>query len=474
MKRSRRSFLRNVGLGAAALGVSPHLPAERRTPPRPNIVFILVDDLSWSDVGAYGSRYCETPHLDHFARESLRFTNGYCPAPICSASRAAVLTGQSPARLHFEFVSKPRNAPLPSGKKLIQPSHVQDLPLSATTFSEALKSTGYATGCVGKWHLTQRNDRYLGYGRTHGPAQQGFDYAAEDRGAHPYSYQDREFAAFEPGQYPTDATTENAIRFLKRNRDRPFLLYFSNYFPHRPVHTRCRWLYEKYRDKATDGRSEGRIMYGAFVETMDHYLGQFFRALDDLGLSETTFVVFLSDNGGHPADTSNLPLRGCKWTLYEGGVRVPFMIRWPGIVEPASTCEVPVTGTDLFPTFCELAGAEADPAVPLDGTSLLPLLKGKREDLGRNSLYWHFPYYHPPRGYEGTKPCSSIRKGNLKLIHFYEDSRNELYDLSNDLGEQRDLSGKWPERTQELERDLFTYLKSVEARLPRADPSYSR
>ena len=215
-------------------------------------------------------------------------------------------------------------------------------------------------------------------------------------------------------------------------------------------------------------------MYGAFVETMDHYLGQFFRALDDLGLTETTFVVFLSDNGGHPGDTSNLPLRGCKWTLYEGGVRVPFIIRWPGIVEPGSTCEVPVTGTDLFPTFCELAGAEPDPALTLDGTSLVPLAEGQARGSGSGLALLALSLL--PSSLEATKarqPCSSIRKGNLKLIHFYEDSRNELYDLSDDLGEQRDLSRKWPERAQELERDLFAYLESVEARLPRPAPSYA-
>ena len=235
MKHSRRAFLKSVSGGATALSASRVLPAPEASPLKPNIVFIFVDDLSWSDVGAYGSRYCETPHLDGFAREGLRFTNGYCPAPICSASRAAVLTGQSPARLHFEFVSKAKDSVPPSDRKLIQPTYIQDLPLAATTFAEALKPTGLFSGCVGKWHLTQQNDRYLGYGKTHGPAQQGFDYSAEDRGAHPYTYENREFEDFEAGEYPRDATTENAIRFLRMNRERPFILYFSNYFPHRPV-----------------------------------------------------------------------------------------------------------------------------------------------------------------------------------------------------------------------------------------------
>ena len=264
-------------------------------------------DLGWSDLGSYGSPYCETPNLDRFAREGLRFTDGYCPAPICSASRAAVLTGQSPARLHFEYVSKAKGTPPPPGEKLIPPTHVQDLPLSAITFAEALKPAGLATGCVGKWHLTQQNDRYLGYGSTHGPAQQGFDYAAEDRGAHPYTYKDRTFGEFKPGEYPRDATTENAIRFLEMNQERPFVLYFSNYFPHGPVHTRCRWLYDKYQDKATAGMSERRVMYGAFVETMDHYLGQFFRAMDDLGLTERTFVVFRPITGEIPSPPPTFP-----------------------------------------------------------------------------------------------------------------------------------------------------------------------
>ncbi len=473
MKQSRRTFLKNAGRGSTALSLSRYLSAGEATPLKPNIVFIFVDDLSWSDVGAYGSRYCETPNLDRFAQEGLRFTDGYCPAPICSASRAAVLTGRSPARLHFEFVSKAKGSAPPAAKRLIQPSYIQDLPLSAITLAEVLRPTGLTTGCVGKWHLTQQNNRYLGYGKTHGPAQQGFDYTAEDRGAHPYTYENREFGDLKPGEYPGDATTENAIHFMKMNRERPFVLYFSNYFPHRPVHTRCKWLYDKYREKATADMSEKRIMYGAFVETMDHYLGQFFQAMDDLGLADKTFVVFLSDNGGNPEDTSNLPLRGCKWTLYEGGVRVPFMVRWPGVVEPASTSDLPVMGTDLFPTFCELAGVQPDPTVPLDGLSLVPLLKGEREDLGRKSLYWHFPYYHPPEGYEGTTPCSAIRKGSFKLVHFYEDHRNELYDLAEDLGEQKDLSRDLHEKTRELQDNLFAYLQSVNARLPRLDPNYS-
>ncbi len=467
---TRRAFVQSMGTVGAAASLPYWLQGRNEfAGSKPNIVLIWVDDLSWADVGAYGSRFCETPNLDRFAAQGMRFTDGYAPSPICSASRAAVLTGQSPARLHFEFVSKPRGWTHFENSKLVEPPVTADLPLEAITFAEALKPAGYRTGCVGKWHLTQSNDRYLGYGATHGPAQQGFDYAAEDRGAHPYTYEAQTFGDFADGEFPHDATTANAIRFLKADAKSPFLLYFSNYYPHRPVHTKCKWLYDKYKAKAQlmGIDSEKRIMYGAFVEMMDHYIGQFLKALDDLGLGENTIVFFTSDNGGNPEDTSNHPLRGNKWMLYEGGIREPFMVRWPGRIRTGSVSHEPVIATDLFPTFCDLAGIDPLGLGPLDGMSLLPLLQSPSSTLNREDLIWHFPNYHPPKGYAGTSPCSAIRHRDFKLIYTYEDERSELYNLAHDIGETRDLAQELPDMRTQLQTALFAYLSSVDARLPK-------
>ena len=443
--------------------------AEASTIRKPlNFVVITVDDLGWADPGCYGNTFIDTPNLDRLSAQGLRFSQGYSASPICSPSRASQLTGRSPARLHFEFVTKEDDAPHPNDTKLIQPPWPRDLPLEEVMIGEIMGRAGYATGFVGKWHLTQNNDRYLGYGPTHGPANHGFAFTAEDRGAHPYTYEERTFEDFQAGEYVADATTKNAIRFLKKNRERPFLLWYASYFPHRPVHTRLKWLYEKYCSRAPEGKTGDQIMFGAFVETMDHYIGELLEAIDDLGLAESTVVMFTSDHGGDPRDSTGELLRGSKWTLYEGGVRVPFLVRWPGVVPTGTVSEVPVMGTDILPTVCELAGLQPHPAIPLDGISFAQVLRGNEEvhRQKRDTLFWHFPFYHPPFGYEGTSPCSAIRKGNDKLIHFYEDDHLELFDLEEDVEEQFDLAKAEPAKAGELREELSEHLRSVEARMP--------
>lgn len=456
----------------------------------PNILFILADDLGYADLGCYGNTFCDTPNLDKLASEGMRFTNGYAAAPICSASRVGTLTGKTPARLGFEFVTKNEDDYAPTwaerftDKKLIPPVYTLNLPLEENTIPETLNPLGYTTGMTGKWHVNAHYKRYLGWSPTHGPQAQGFEWAREGFGAHPYSYPKKERATFGDyalGQFPTDDLTEHAIGFLKEHREKPFFLMVSHYYVHTPVDTKCKWLVEKYTARAEGTHDKKRIAYGAFVETLDHYVGQLLDALDELGLAENTLVVFTSDNGGHPEFAFNAPLRGSKWNLYEGGIRLPFIARWPGVVEAGSTSDVPVSSTDLLPTFHDVAGETGGNNADIDGTSFAPVLRGESAHaLDGRKFYWHFPYYHPERGYDDkpakigiedgyvsqTEPQSAIRQGDYKLLYFWEDKRNELYNLAEDVSEQHDLAAAMPEKAATLEAELLGYLEHVGARLP--------
>lgn len=456
---------------------------------QPNIVFILADDLGWRDLGCYGSPWHETPHLDRLAREGMRFTDAYAPAPICSASRAAILTGKTPARLGFEFVTKnPTDRP-PSKYALLPPPYTLNLPLAEISLAEMLSPAGYRSGFFGKWHLNQHHGGYLGWSPTHGPLAQGFAAGDAEFGSHPYEYLKRDgrgFGAFADGEFPPDALTDKAITFLRAHRDGRFFLQISHYFVHDPIHTRAQWLLEKCRRKLPTGAGEDRAAFAAMVEMLDHLVGRMLRALDELGLAQNTAVVFMSDNGGHPDYSANGPLRGSKWNLYEGGIRVPLIVRWPGVVKPGAICAEPITGCDLFPTFRELAGAGAD-SMERDGRSLVPLLRGGTPPAQPRPLVWHFPYYHPEKGFEKapatigvndfvtsqTRPHSAIRLGSHKLLHFYEGSRDELYNLPADAGEQHDLAATQPVRARELRELLEGYLKRVHARLPEPNPHFS-
>ena len=272
---------------------------------------------------------------------------------------------------------------------------------------------------------------------------------------------------------------------MKQNRQNPFFLFVSHYYVHTPLGTPCQWLIDKYRIRSAGKYSEKRIQYGAFVETMDYYVGQLLNSLNELGLADNTLVVLTSDNGGHPEFAFNAPLRGSKWNLYEGGVRVPMIVRWPQVVRKASLCNNPITQMDFLPTFNELAGVQSKPVKELDGESIVPLLyqrDGKR--FKHRSLYWHFPNYHPETNFDQCKseigiedgyisrttPQSAIREGEYKLIYFYESKKSELYHLTKDIGEQNDLSQTMPEKSRVLQEKLFSYLNSVDARLPRKNP----
>jgi uncharacterized sulfatase len=454
-----------------------------------NIVLLLADDLAWSDLGCYGHPWHETPNLDSLAKHGMRFTDAYAPAPICSASRASILTGKTPARLHFEFVTKqePGRQRIEPAQPLHAPPFTLNLPLAEITLAEILNRADYDTAFFGKWHVNAHYERYLGWSPTHGPVAQGFRTAVEDFGSHPYAYRGnpdaRPPAIDVPGEIPADSLTERAVGFLKSARGRPCFLMLSHFFVHTPVETPCRWMIDKYEREIPieSPNREQRLRYAAFVETLDHHVGRLLAALDDAGLRNNTLVVFTSDNGGHPEYAGNRPLRGSKWNLYEGGIRVPFLVRWPGRVPAESVCGTPVIGYDLLPTFAEVAGVSAQIAsITLDGRSLLPLFQSPDAELDRD-LYWHFPYYHPEGVLFGrslpeigiddfavsqTRPQSAVRRGRYKGLYFYESDILEVYDLETDPGEQRDLRKASPELASGLRRSLTSALEHAQARYP--------
>jgi len=470
------------------MGVWSSAAAQKTTSRPPNILLIYADDLGYSDLHCYGKEYgadfIETPHLDKLASQSMKFTNAYASAPLCSPSRAALLTGKSPARLNFEFVTKyPQDqyrwadtawTNKFKNKALIPPPFTLNLPLEEVTVAEMLKTAGYTTALVGKWHVASHHQVYNGWNPEFGPQKQGFDWAEDATGA--WGRANR-YGKLKEGEFPEDELTTKAVSYLKKKHEKPFFLFVSHYYVHAPLDTTLEWLIGKYTVKAEKmglHYSAKRIRYAAFVEAFDHYVGQLLEAVD-----ENTMVVFTSDNGGMPEFAFNRPLRGSKWNLYEGGVRVPMLIRYPGVVPANSVCSTPVIQTDFFPTFRELATGESSDS--MDGTSFVSLLKGSGQ-LKNRSMIWHLPYYHPegnPKnkapdeigvedGYiSATYPQSALRKGKYKLLYFYEDKRVELYDLENDIREQNDLSSSDPATATRLKEELLAYLEKVKARLPR-------
>ena len=482
---SRRSFLKMLGHGTVVFATRSLAVASSDSHDfkKPNIILVLVDDLGYGDLGCYGHPWHETPHLNTLAREGMTFTHAYAPAPICSASRASILTGRSPARLHFEFVTKdkPGRQEIRPRQPLVTPPFTLDLPLEEKTIPEYLNEAGYRTAFFGKWHLNKHHGGYLGWSPTHGPRQQGFQYAVEDFGSHPYGYDKGRIPVVkDKGSIPPDLLTEQAVDFLKQKHEQPFFLMLSHFYVHTPIQPSCQWLLDKYQSKvpAESTHRARRVAYGAFVELLDAYIGRILSTLDETGLRDNTLVIFTSDNGGHPQYTSNQPLRGSKWNLYEGGIRIPLLARWPGVIREVSVCEIPVIGYDFLPTFTEIAGRTV-PTKGIDGASLLPLFYDPTKALNRD-LYWHFPYYHPERGFaealkeigiddfavSQTRPHSAIRRDTYKFLYFYEDKHVELYNLKKDPGEQNDLSQSQPQTAVLLNEALQQRLKMVRARFP--------
>ena len=414
---------------------------------QPNIILILADDLGINDLHCYGRKEHATPNLDALAASGLRFTSAYTAQPICSPARAALLTGKAPARLHLtNFLPGRADAP---AQKLLQPVIEGQLPLEEKTSAEYLREAGYRTAMFGKWHLG---------GDGYGPAEQGFDVVAmppaNSRPTEP------------EGGKSEFAITQTAVEFIEANREQPFFCYIAHHTPHIPLAA---------RPAAVEQHTAAfHPVYAAMIQTMDDAVGQVLRKVDELGLAERTIIIFTSDNGGlhvlefpgTPA-THNTPFRAGKGYLYEGGLRVPLIVRWPGVIEADRVVETPVLLTDLMPTLLEAAGINAATTVgPLDGRSLLGLWRG--EELPDMPLFWHFPHYTN----QGGRPAGAIRLGDWKLIENFEDGSLELYDLARDCGELKNLAEQEPQRVADLQQRLAQWRGRVGAQMPQPNPEF--
>jgi len=487
----------------------------------PNIIIFLVDDLGWRDLGCYGSSFYETPNIDQLAKEGVRFSQAYAACHVCSPTRASILTGKYPARLHLtDWLGGRRDYDF---QKLRMPKHVQHLPAKEKTLAEALKSHGYNTAIFGKWHLGEE---------PFGPISQGFDVQIPRNwnkgwpraGYHaPFKFDGIEE---KEGDYLTDRLTDEALKYIETNKDEPFFLYFSHFAVHDPIQGR-KDLVKKYQKKlAAMPKPQGpafvlegnpddpnplsrkqldtlskkpshkgykvlpqrtvkikqhqdNIEFAAMVETVDESLGRVVAKLKKLRLSDNTIIVFFSDNGGMSganfgkpnrvvSDTqldkafasSNLPLRGAKGWLYEGGIRVPMIVKWPDHGEKGTVCEVPVISTDIYPSLLEMAGLPAVPKQHRDGVSFVPALQG--EAFQRNAIYWHFPHYS---NHGMQSPGGAIRLGDYKLLEYFENSTVQLFNLKDDPGEQNDLAKTEPKKARELLRMLHSWRKDVSAQV---------
>ncbi len=454
---NRRQFL-------GALTVAPTMMAQ--TTPKPNVILVLLDDLGWRDFGVYGSKYYETPELDRLARDGVRFTQAYAACPVCSPTRASIMTGKYPARLHLtDWI--PGRKQWPTSKLLFVPFE-QQLPLAETTIAEVLKPLGYRTASTGKWHLG-------GNGFT--PDHQGFDVnvGGNERGSLPSFFGPFRVPGLEnttKDDYISEVLTDAADKFIEdsANAKQPFFLYMPHYLVHLPLNARAA-LIDKYKTKFGD-KPWPDPTYAAMVEHFDKSLGKLRTKLDQLGIAKNTIIIVTSDNGGlrHEGKnqkliTDNSPLRAGKGHVYEGGIREPLIVYWPGVTKAGTVSDAQVCSIDLLPTIAEIAGARKPDGI--DGLSFAALLKGGAAP-AREALYWHYPHYSN----QGGPPAGAIRKGDWKLIEFYEDGRLELFNLRNDISERQNLINREPKRAAELHAMLQKWRKDVNATMPQVNPKY--
>jgi arylsulfatase A len=430
---------------------------------KPNIILILADDLGWTDLAGFGSDLNETPALDQLAREGMKFTQNYSACTVCSPTRAALMTGKYPARLHItDWIP----GLMPDNPKLLVPEWTKFLPHSETTLAEVFKAAGYTTASIGKWHLG---------GEAYYPMTQGFDVniAGTDKPAPPSYYAPWKIPTLlegKEGDYLTDRLGDEAVKFIEHAKDKPFFLYMPHFAVHTPIQGRAD-LVQKYEKKVKEGMTHKNAAYAAMTESMDTTVGLIRKKLADLKLTERTIIVFTSDNGARIPTTSNKPLRYGKASAYEGGVRVPLIVYWPGVTKPGSVSEAPVITMDLFPTIVEAAGVPRGAAQPLDGISLVPLLRAGGGRIARDTLFWHYPHHqHYQQG--GATPYGAIRSGDFKLIEFFNDMKTELYNIREDIGEQRDLASSQPKKVAELRQQLHAWRKEVGAQMGPPNPKY--
>ena len=479
---TRRVFLRTVfgGFTTALLRPCPFLRAASMQKSPLNFVFFLIDDFGWMDIGANNPHcFYETPNIDRLARSGTNFTDGYAANPVCSPTRYSIMTGKYPSRVDatnwFSGKRSGRFNPAPLNDKM---------PLQEHTLAEALKEHGYKTAFIGKWHL--------GSEEKYWPENQGFDVniggwaVGSPRGGYFAPFDNPRLGDYPEGSHLPKVLTDESLKLLERYRNEPFLLYLAFYSVHTPLQGRDDLIakYKAKRERLLDAnekefgpeeqawpvnnKRQVRIrqchaVYGAMVEAMDEQIGRVLDKLDELGIADHTAVVFMSDNGGlstsEGSPTSNLPLRGGKGWLYEGGIREPFLIRWPGVTKPGYQCDVPVVSTDFYPTILDMAGLPLKKNQHLDGVSLVPLLKG-RTRIERDAIYWHYPHYSNQGGFPG----GAIRMDDWKLIERLEDGQVHLYNLKLDIGERQDLASEYPQRVEQMRSKLHAWYKQVDAK----------
>ena len=455
-----------------------------------NVVFFLVDDLGWTDLAFNGSSFYETPNVDRLAKTGMFFSNGYAACPVCSPTRASIMTGKYPNRLDITTYISPNGGNQPEKWRrntvLLPPKYADRMPLKEVTMAEAFKENGYATFFAGKWHLGPEG---------HFPEDQGFDInrGGLERGG-PYGgkryfspYGNKRLKDGPEGEHLPDRLATETCKFIESNKDKPFFAYLSFYSVHTPLMARAD-LRDKYRELNAKRDIEGPLwgkegnrklrlvqehaVYAGMVEAMDQAVGKVIKKLDELGVADNTAIVFMSDNGGlstsegHP--TSNLPLRAGKGWIYEGGIREPMIIYWPGVTKAGSTCTQPVISTDFYPTLLDMAGLKLKPKQHVDGKSLTPLLRG--EKMNRGPLYWHFPHY----GNQGGPPSAAIRAEQWKLIRRFEDDSFEFYNLNDDIGEKKNLikDSRQEARIELMKKMLDKWLKETDSKMPTRNPKF--
>ena len=445
-----------------------------------NVVLIVVDDLGWADLGCYGADLHQTPNIDRFCQTGMKFTNAYAAAPVCTPTRASIMTGMHPARLHMTIWHEASADP-PLNQPLVPPITHGNLALHHTTLAERLHGAGFQTAHVGKWHLGT-----AGYY----PELQGFDmniggsfWGCPPTFFYPYRgpFGSRKEMRYVPrmeggqaGEYLTDRLTNEALEFIAQAGKKPFFLNLCYYTVHTPIEGK-QDLAAKYENQVEDAHHHKNAHYAAMVESLDQNVGRVLNELKRLGIDDQTLVVLASDNGGFVNEwrgkvvTSNHPLRSGKGSLYEGGTRIPLIVRWPSVTQPGSVSHEPVTTCDFYPTIGDVLSLpwNETESPPVDGLSLVELLKDPASRLEREALFWHYPHYYPT-----TEPVSSIRSGDWKLLEFHRDHRLELYNLRKDLGESANLARTHPEKAAQLQTKLEAWRKQVDAQMPAINPNF--
>jgi arylsulfatase A-like enzyme len=428
-------------------------------------VYILADDLGWTDVGCQGTKYYVTPNIDKLAADGLRLTSFY-HSQNCAPTRAALMSGQYAPRTGIYTVGSLERGN-EKDRKMTVPQNATQLSLEVKTLADAAKDAGYVTGMFGKWHLGEKGPYH--------PGKRGFDEAIVSMGKH-FNFATNPKVPVPPGAYLADFLTDHAEKFIEKNKDRPFFLYLPHFGVHSPLEAK-KELIEKYAKKAPVGGHHNPV-YAAMIESIDQSVGRIVAKLEALKLTGNTIVIFASDNGGvggyqdagvrARSTTNNFPLRGGKGMLYEGGLRVPFILRWPGHIPPGRSSDIPCAHVDMFPTLVELAGKKTLTKQPLDGVSLVKLWKNPDSKLEREAIYFHFPgYLEGEKSAWRTTPCGMMRAGDFTLLEFFEDGRLELYNVKEDIGQKKNLAQQMPDKTRQLHQQMIAWRQSVNAAMPK-------